>query len=73
MYATVFGSWNTVIPVGKEIIRIDLIQNSSNSQEWEVEITVVVEDLATPLPLKFHPNGDLYFAEYAHGTLYRLT
>jgi len=73
LYATVFGSWNTIIPVGKEIIRIDLIQNSSYSQGWEVEITVVVEELATPLPLKFHPNGDLYFAEYAHGTLYRLT
>ena len=73
LYATVFGSWNTVIPVGKEIIRIDLIQNSSHPQGWETEITVVVENLATPLPLKFHPNGDLYFAEYAHGTLYRLT
>ncbi|CAI8241093.1 MAG: Uncharacterised protein [Methanobacteriota archaeon] len=73
LYATVFGSWNTVIPVGKEIIRIDLIEDPSHPQGWGVEITVVVEDLATPLPLKFHPNGDLYFAEYAHGTLYKLT
>ena len=73
LYATVFGSWNTVIPVGKEIIRIDLIPDSSHPQGWGVEITVVIENLATPLPLTFHPNGDLYFAEYAHGTLYRLT
>ena len=64
LYATVFGSWNTVIPVGKEIIRIDLIQNSSHPQGWGVEITVVVENLATPLPLKFHPNGDLYFGYF---------
>jgi len=73
LYATVFGSWNTVIPVGKEIIRIDLIEDHSHPQGWGVEITVVIKDLATPLPLKFHPNGDLYFAEYAHGTLYKLT
>ena len=73
LYATVFGSWNTVIPVGKEIIRIDLIPDSSHPQGWGVEITGVIENLATPLPLTFHPNGDLYFAEYAHGTLYRLT
>jgi len=73
LYATVFGSWNTVIPVGKEIIRIDLIEDPSHPQGWGVEITVVIKDLATPLPLKFHPNGDLYFAEYAHGTLYKLT
>ncbi len=72
LYATVFGSWNTVIPVGKEIIRIDLINDSKHPQGWGVEITVVVEDLATPLPLRFHPNGDLFFAEYAHGTLYRV-
>jgi len=71
LYATVFGSWNTVIPVGKEIIRIDLIENASNPQGWSTEITVVIENLATPLPLTFHPNGDLYFAEYAHGILYR--
>ena len=73
LYATVFGSWNTVIPVGKEIIRIDLIEDPYHPQGWGVEITVVVENLATPLPLRFHPNGDLYFAEYAHGTLYKVT
>ena len=73
LYATVFGSWNTVIPVGKEIIRIDLIEDNSHPQGWGTKITVVVENLATPLPLRFHPNGDLYYAEYAHGTLYKLT
>jgi len=73
LYATVFGSWNTIIPVGKEIIRIDLIEDPTHPQGWGTEISVVVKDLATPLPLKFHPDGDLYFAEYAHGTLYRIT
>ena len=72
LYATVFGSWNTIIPVGKEIIRIDLVQNISHPQGWGVEITVVIENLLSPLALKFHPNGDLYFAEYTKGTLYRL-
>ena len=73
LYATVFGSWNTVIPVGKEIIRIDLIVDPSHPQGWSTEISVVIENLATPLPLKFHPEGDLYFAEYAHGILYKVS
>ena len=25
------------------------------------------------LAMKFHPHGDLYYAEYAHGTLYRIS
>jgi len=72
LYATVFGSWNTIVPVGKQIIRIDLIEDPSQPQGWSSEISVIVEDLSSPLPIKFHPNGDLYFAEYSHGTLYRI-
>ena len=73
VYATVFGSWNTVMPVGKQVIRIDLLPDPDHPQGWSSEISVVVEDLATPLALRFHPEGDLYFTEYAHGTLYRVT
>ena len=69
VYVTVFGSWNTVVPVGKEIIRVDFSQDEDGN--WKGEASVVIEDLSTPLALRFHPNGDLYFADYAHGTIYR--
>ncbi|RAH14511.1 MAG: hypothetical protein CMB56_005250 [Methanobacteriota archaeon] len=73
LYATVFGSWNKLVPAGKEIIRIDIVEDSSHPQGWGTEVTVVIEDLQSPLPLEFHPNGDLYFAEYTEGILYRLS
>tara|TARA_B100001113_G_C21119494_1_gene626784 strand:+ start:2760 stop:3860 length:1101 start_codon:yes stop_codon:yes gene_type:complete len=72
LYATVFGSWNTVIPVGKEIIRIDLVNDSTHPQGWGVEITVIIENLGTPLSLRFHPDGDLYFSDYSKGILYKV-
>lgn len=73
VYATVFGSWATAIPVGQELVRIDFSENPSNPQGWTGEVTVVISDLGTPLALAFHPDGDLYFADYSRGTLYRVT
>ncbi len=73
VYVTIFGSWNTVIPVGKEIVRVDLVPDPESEQGWKGEVTKVVTGLQTPLPLRFHPNGDLYFAEYAEGSLFRVT
>mgnify|MGYP002881736499 CR=1 FL=1 len=73
VYVALYGSWNTVVPVGQQILQVDIIADPGSQQGWRGESTVVVEDLATPLALKFHPYGDLYYAEYAHGTLYRLS
>ena len=73
VYVALYGSWNTVIPVGQQILQVDLVEDQDSPQGWRGESTVVVENLATPLAMKFHPHGDLYYAEYAHGTLYRIS
>ena len=71
IYATVYGSWNTILPQGHEIVRIDL-----NATGGEVigTTSVFAEDVGTPLPITFHPNGDLYFAVFgSNGKLYKIT
>ena len=73
VYVTLFGSWNTVIPVGQEVVRVDLSPDPSNPQNWTGVVTPILEGLQTPLPVRFHPEGDLYYAEYAQGALYRIT
>ncbi len=73
VYVTVFGSWNALIPTGEQLIRIDLVEDSNSPQGWRGEVTVVIEDLPTVLPLRFHPDGDLYFCQYSQGNLFRLS
>ena len=73
VYVTLFGSWNTVIPVGQELVRVDLSPDPSNPQNWTSVVTPILDGLQTPLPVRFHPEGDLYYAEYAQGAIYRIT
>ena len=71
IYATVYGSWNTILPIGHEIVRIDL--DSSNGKVVGTT-SVFAEDVGTPLPITFHPNGDLYFAVFgSNGKLYKIS
>ena len=71
VYATVYGSWNSIIPQGQEIVRIDL---DSSSGEVIGTTSVFAEDLGTPVPIAFHPNGDLYFAVFgSNGKLYKIS
>ena len=71
IYATVYGSWNTLLPQGHEIVRIDLDAENGNVVGTT---TVFAEDVGTPLPIAFHPNGDLYFAVFgSNGKLYKIT
>ena len=72
VYATVFGSWNTIVPVGHEIVRIDFNENSSAPQGWSSETSVFASDLSAPLPIAFHPNGEfLFYTNFLDdGTLY---
>jgi glucose/arabinose dehydrogenase len=68
VYGTVFGSWNSVTPVGHEIVRMDFLENSSAAQGWETNITSFAQDLGTPLPIAFHPSGDyLFYATFSGG------
>ena len=71
IYATVYGSWNTLLPQGHEIVRIDLDTSRENVLGTT---TVFAEDVGTPLPITFHPNGDLYFAVFgSNGKLYKIS
>ena len=62
VYATVYGSWNSIVPVGHEIVRIDFTQDDNGL--WSGTTSVFASDLGTPLPIVFHPNGDLFYATF---------
>tara|TARA_B100001250_G_scaffold408697_1_gene431564 strand:+ start:343 stop:1416 length:1074 start_codon:yes stop_codon:yes gene_type:complete len=76
VYASVYGSWNTVLPEGHEIIRIDYTPIYDEQGEfigWNSEESRIAIELGTPLPLRFSPNGDLYYATFGSGgTLNRI-
>ena len=66
LYATVYGSWNTLLPQGHEILRIDVHQDDA-SGTYTTDITRFAWDAGTPLPLTFHPDGTLYYATFGNG------
>ena len=66
LYATVYGSWNTLLPQGHEILRIDVYPGDGEAM-YTTEITRFAWDAGTPLPLVFHPDGTLYYAIFGNG------
>ncbi len=73
LYATVYGSWNTLLPQGHEILRIDVFPGEDEGV-YTTEITRFAWDAGTPLPLTFHPDGTLYYAIFGGGgSLYTIT
>jgi len=78
LYGTVFGSWNTLLPQGHEILRIDFTPtNATNATEpadqWDTHVTRFATDVGTPLPISFSPDGTLYYATFGgNGGLYRI-
>ena len=66
LYATVYGSWNTLLPQGHEILRIDVYPGDGEAT-YTTEITRFAWDAGTPLPLVFHPDGTLYYAIFGNG------
>ena len=72
LYATVYGSWNTLLPQGHEILRIDVFPGDEPAA-YSTEITRFAWDAGTPLPLAFHPDGTLYYATFGGGgTLFKI-
>ena len=44
------------------------------TEQWDSKVTRFGTDLGTPLPLRFGPDGNLYYATFGGGgTLYRIT
>ncbi len=73
LYATVYGSWNTLLPQGHEILRLD-VRLSEETGSYTTEITRFAWDAGTPLPLAFHPDGTLYYATFGNGgSLFAIT
>ena len=73
LYATVYGSWNTLLPQGHEILRLD-VRLSEETSTYTTEITRFAWDAGTPLPLVFHPDGTLYYATFGNGgSLFAIT
>ena len=70
IFVSVFGSWNSVTPTGGEILKVDLIQDSSSAQGWKIEKEVIVNDAFGVLGIAFNPNGDLYFSNYMTGKMH---
>ncbi len=70
VYASVYGSWNTVLPQGHEIIRIDftpIYDETGNFTGWDSEESRIATELGTPLPLRFDSAGNLYYATFGSG------
>jgi len=73
LYATVYGSWNTLLPQGHEILRID-VHPGDQEGTYTTDISRFAWDAGTPLPLVFHPDGTLYYATFGNGgSLYAIT
>ena len=71
LYGTVYGSWNTILPQGHEIVRIDVRLGADGT--YSSEITQFAWDAGTPLPIVFHPDGTLYYAIFGNnGSLYKI-
>ncbi|MBD18311.1 MAG: hypothetical protein CMB13_01530 [Euryarchaeota archaeon] len=70
IFVTVFGSWNANPATGGTIVRVDLFEDANSSQGWRGDTSVIVEDVFGALPIAFHPNGDLWFANYMSGQIH---
>lgn len=64
VYATVYGSWATLLPKGHQILKIDFELTDNG---WVGDVEIFAEDVGTPLPITGGPDGNLYYATFDHG------
>ena len=64
VYATVYGSWATLLPKGHQILKIDFTLTDDG---WEGDVEVFASNVGTPLPITGGPDGNLYYATFDHG------
>jgi glucose/arabinose dehydrogenase len=63
VYATVYGSWATILPAGHQILKIDFKQTDNG---WVGDVELFAEEVGTPLPITAGPDGNLYYATFDH-------
>ena len=64
VYATVYGSWATLLPKGHQILKIDFTQTENG---WVGDVEIFASEVGTPLPITAGPDGNLYYATFDHG------
>ena len=64
VYATVYGSWATLLPKGHQILKIDFTLTDDG---WVGDVEVFASDVGTPLPITGGPDGNLYYATFDRG------
>ena len=64
IYATVYGSWATLLPKGHQILKIDFTLTEDG---WVGDAEVFAADVGTPLPITGGPYGNLYYATFDRG------
>ena len=64
VYATVYGSWATLLPKGHQILKIDFTLTDDG---WVGDAEVFASDVGTPLPITGGPDGNLYYATFDRG------
>ena len=64
VYATVYGSWATILPKGHQILKIDFTLTDDG---WVGDVEVFASQVGTPLPITGGPDGNLYYATFDHG------
>ena len=64
VYATVYGSWATLLPKGHQILKIDF---NLTEDGWVGDVEVFASDVGTPLPITGGPDGNLYYATFDRG------
>ena len=64
VYATVYGSWATLLPKGHQILKIDFTLTDDG---WVGDVEVFASNVGTPLPITGGPDGNLYYATFDRG------
>jgi glucose/arabinose dehydrogenase len=64
VYATVYGSWATLLPKGHQIVKIDFTLGDDG---WKGDASIFAWDVGTPLPITAGPDGNLYYGTFDNG------
>lgn len=68
------GSWNSTVPVGYKIVRMDVVGNTITGEEDFMRGFLTEEGvIGRPVDLNFGPDGALYVSDDKSGVIYRIS